>query len=79
MLFKVCQNAGDNEIEDIHRSILTSIADTMGMLVTESTYSAVNANGQRTDGFYSVKFLSTVYKLQHDEIVDNDLLKSGTL
>eukprot|EP00957_Ditylum_brightwellii_P002937 224311-Ditylum_brightwellii.AAC.1 len=51
----------------------------MGMLVIESTYGAVNANNQRTDGFYIVKFLSTVYMLQHDEIVANELLKSGTL
>eukprot|EP00957_Ditylum_brightwellii_P114556 8734843-Ditylum_brightwellii.AAC.1 len=51
----------------------------MGMLIKESTYSAVNVNDQRTDGFYIVKFLSTVYTLQHDEIVDNEILKAGSL
>eukprot|EP00957_Ditylum_brightwellii_P149259 11366809-Ditylum_brightwellii.AAC.1 len=51
----------------------------MGMPVTESTYGAVIANDQRIDGYYIVKFLSTLYMLQHDEIVDNELLKSETL
>eukprot|EP00957_Ditylum_brightwellii_P099807 7603401-Ditylum_brightwellii.AAC.1 len=49
------------------------------MLVQESTYGAMNANDQRTDGFHIVKCLSTVYTFQHDKIVDNELLKSGTL
>jgi hypothetical protein len=51
----------------------------MGMLIKESTYGAVNANDQRTDGFYIVHFLSTVYTLQHDELVDNEILKAGSL
>eukprot|EP00957_Ditylum_brightwellii_P196849 14998056-Ditylum_brightwellii.AAC.1 len=51
----------------------------MGMLIKESTYGAVNANDQRTDGFYTVKFLSTVYMLQHDELIDNETLKAGSL
>eukprot|EP00957_Ditylum_brightwellii_P209595 15362401-Ditylum_brightwellii.AAC.1 len=38
MPFKVCANANDDEIEDIHKPILTSIDDTMGMLIKESTY-----------------------------------------
>eukprot|EP00957_Ditylum_brightwellii_P001165 91689-Ditylum_brightwellii.AAC.1 len=79
MVFKVCQSTSDDVIEDIYRSILTNIADIMGMLVTESTFGAMSANDQRTDEFYIVKFLSTVYMLQHYEIVDNELLKSGTL
>eukprot|EP00957_Ditylum_brightwellii_P015882 1196377-Ditylum_brightwellii.AAC.1 len=51
----------------------------METLVTEYTYSAVNANDQRAYGFYIVKFLSTVYMLQRDEIVGNELLESGIL
>ena len=43
MPFKVSENTNDDEIEDIHKSVLTSIADAMGMLITESTYGAVNA------------------------------------
>eukprot|EP00957_Ditylum_brightwellii_P109837 8377689-Ditylum_brightwellii.AAC.1 len=70
MPFKVHENTNDDEIEDIHKLALTNIAVTMGMLIAEFTYSAVNANGQRTDGFYIVKFLSIVYMLQHDELVD---------
>ena len=70
MPFKVSENTNDDEIEDIHKSILTSIADAMRMLIKESTYGAVNDNVQRTDGFYIVNFLSTVYMLQFDGIVD---------
>eukprot|EP00957_Ditylum_brightwellii_P123114 9386932-Ditylum_brightwellii.AAC.1 len=66
MEFKVSENTNNNEIEDIHKPILTSIADSMGMVIKESTYGAVNANDHRTDGFYIVKFLFTVYTLQHD-------------
>ena len=51
----------------------------MGMLITESTYGAVNANDQRTDGFYIVKFLSTIYTLQCDELIDKEMLKAGSL
>eukprot|EP00957_Ditylum_brightwellii_P058393 4428044-Ditylum_brightwellii.AAC.1 len=51
----------------------------MGVLITESTYGAVNASNQRADGFFIVKFLSTVYMLQHDEIVDKGMLKAGSL
>eukprot|EP00957_Ditylum_brightwellii_P073706 5601245-Ditylum_brightwellii.AAC.1 len=58
MSFKVNENTNHDEIEDIHKSTLTNIANAMGMLVTESTYGAVNANDQRTDRFYIVKFLS---------------------
>eukprot|EP00957_Ditylum_brightwellii_P084957 6460393-Ditylum_brightwellii.AAC.1 len=79
MPFKVCENTNDDEIEDIHKSILTNIADTMGMLITEFTYGAVNANDQRTYGCYVVNLLSTVYTLQHDEIVDKAMLKAGSL
>ena len=79
MEFKVSENTNHDEIEDIHKSILTSIVDSMIMLIKESTYGAVNTNDQRTDGFYIVKFLSTVYTLQHDELVDNEILKAGSL
>eukprot|EP00957_Ditylum_brightwellii_P172581 13138209-Ditylum_brightwellii.AAC.1 len=51
MAFKVSESTNDDEIEDIHKSILTNIADAMGMLVKESTYSVVNANDQGTNGF----------------------------
>ena len=44
MEFEVSENTNDDDIEDIHKSILTSIADAMGMLIKESTYGAVNAN-----------------------------------
>ena len=77
--FQVSENTYDDEIEGIYKSILTSIADAMGMLRKESTYAAVNANDQRTDGLYIVKLLSTVYTLQHDEIVDKETLKAGFL
>ena len=56
-----------------------NIADAMGMLIKESTYGAFNANDQRTERFYIVKFLSTVYTLQHDELVDKETLKAGSL
>eukprot|EP00957_Ditylum_brightwellii_P084910 6456689-Ditylum_brightwellii.AAC.1 len=79
MEFKVSENTNDNDIEDIHKSILTSIANSMRLPIKESTYGAVNANHQRTDGFYIVNFLSTIYMLQHDELVDNELLKAGSL
>eukprot|EP00957_Ditylum_brightwellii_P109487 8350262-Ditylum_brightwellii.AAC.1 len=79
MPFKVSENTNDDEIESIHKSILTSIADAMGMPIKESTYGAVNANDQRTDGYYFVKFLSTVYTLQHDELVDKEMLIVGSL
>ena len=36
------ENANDDEIEDIQKSILTNIADAMGILIKESTYGAVN-------------------------------------
>eukprot|EP00957_Ditylum_brightwellii_P193451 14730703-Ditylum_brightwellii.AAC.1 len=51
----------------------------MGMLIKESSYGAVIADDQRTDGFYIVKFLSTVYTFQHDENVDKEMLKAGSL
>eukprot|EP00957_Ditylum_brightwellii_P133285 10163142-Ditylum_brightwellii.AAC.1 len=51
----------------------------MGMLIKEPTYDVVNANDQRTDGIFVVKFLSTVYTLQHDEFVDNKMLKAESL
>eukprot|EP00957_Ditylum_brightwellii_P206106 15346847-Ditylum_brightwellii.AAC.1 len=38
MPFKVYENTNDDEIEDIDKSILTSIADSMGMLIKESIY-----------------------------------------
>eukprot|EP00957_Ditylum_brightwellii_P005039 383456-Ditylum_brightwellii.AAC.1 len=79
MEFKVSENTNDNEIEDIQKSFLTSIADSMGMLINKSTYGAVNANDQRTDIFHIVKFLSAVYTLQHDELVHNEILKAGSL
>eukprot|EP00957_Ditylum_brightwellii_P061363 4657706-Ditylum_brightwellii.AAC.1 len=79
MPFKVSESTNDNEIEGTHKPILTSIADAMGMLIEESTYGAVNANDQGKDGFYIVKFLSTVYMLQHDELVDIEILKAGSL
>eukprot|EP00957_Ditylum_brightwellii_P079979 6082392-Ditylum_brightwellii.AAC.1 len=79
MEFKVSENTNHDEIEDIHKSILTNIADSMGILIKESTYGAVNVNNQRTDGFYIVNFLSTVYPLQHDELGDNEILKAGSL
>eukprot|EP00957_Ditylum_brightwellii_P150042 11426846-Ditylum_brightwellii.AAC.1 len=56
MSFKVSENTNNNGIEYIHISILTSIADAMGMLIKESAYGAVNANDERTDGFNIVKF-----------------------
>eukprot|EP00957_Ditylum_brightwellii_P190803 14525871-Ditylum_brightwellii.AAC.1 len=49
------------------------------MLIKEPTYGAVNANDQRTDGFYIATFLSTVHTLQHDELVGNEILKAGSL
>eukprot|EP00957_Ditylum_brightwellii_P032880 2492500-Ditylum_brightwellii.AAC.1 len=52
MEFKLSENTNDDENEDFHRSILTSIADSMGMLIKDSTYGAVNANDQSTDEFY---------------------------
>eukprot|EP00957_Ditylum_brightwellii_P072291 5495268-Ditylum_brightwellii.AAC.1 len=79
MPFKACENTNDDEIEDIHKPIITNIADTMGMLITESTHGAVNVSNQRTDGFCIGKFLSTVYTLQHDEIIDKEMLKAGSL
>eukprot|EP00957_Ditylum_brightwellii_P033571 2544684-Ditylum_brightwellii.AAC.1 len=73
MEFKVSENTNHDEIEDINKSILISLADSMGMLIKESNYGAVNANDQRTDGFNIVNFLSTLYTLQHDESVDNEI------
>eukprot|EP00957_Ditylum_brightwellii_P135225 10311564-Ditylum_brightwellii.AAC.1 len=73
------ENTNDNEIEGIHKSILTSIADTMEMLIKESIYGDANANDQRIDGLHIVKFLSKVYTLQHDELVDKEILKAGSL
>eukprot|EP00957_Ditylum_brightwellii_P174326 13272264-Ditylum_brightwellii.AAC.1 len=58
------------------RAIATN---TTGVLVTEHNYSAVNANDSRTTGFYIVKFLTAAYTLQHNEIVNNEVLTSGTL
>ena len=55
MEFKVSENTNDDEIKDIYKSILTSIVDSMGMMIKESTYGAVNANDQRPDGFYIAK------------------------
>eukprot|EP00957_Ditylum_brightwellii_P204569 15339856-Ditylum_brightwellii.AAC.1 len=66
------ENTNHDGIEDIQKPILTSIAYSMGMLIKESSYGAVNANDQRMDGFYIVKFLPTVYTLEHDELVDNE-------
>eukprot|EP00957_Ditylum_brightwellii_P064132 4865344-Ditylum_brightwellii.AAC.1 len=51
----------------------------MGMPIKESTYGTVNVNDQITDGFYIVIFLSTVYALQHDEIVNKEMSKAGSL
>eukprot|EP00957_Ditylum_brightwellii_P156286 11895277-Ditylum_brightwellii.AAC.1 len=79
MEFKVSESTNHGEIEDIRKSILTSIADSIGMMIKESTYGAVNANDQRSDRFYIVKFLSTVYMLQHDELVGNKILKVASL
>eukprot|EP00957_Ditylum_brightwellii_P109907 8383740-Ditylum_brightwellii.AAC.1 len=79
MSLNVFQNTSDDEIEDIHRYILTSITDTIDVLAIESIYGAMNANYQRTDEFYTVKFLSTAHTLQHYETIDNELLKSGAL
>eukprot|EP00957_Ditylum_brightwellii_P190780 14524012-Ditylum_brightwellii.AAC.1 len=47
MLCTFYQHTSDDEIEDIQKSIITSIADTMRMLVTESTYGVVNGYDQR--------------------------------
>eukprot|EP00957_Ditylum_brightwellii_P163968 12484336-Ditylum_brightwellii.AAC.1 len=58
MEFKASENTIDEEIEDIHKSILTSTSDSMGMLINESTH---------------------VYILQHDELVENEILKAGSL
>ena len=48
MEFKVSENTNDDEIKDIHKSIITSITDSMGMLIKEYTYGTANANDQRT-------------------------------
>eukprot|EP00957_Ditylum_brightwellii_P120756 9211065-Ditylum_brightwellii.AAC.1 len=79
MEFKVCENTNDDEIEDTHKLILTNIADATGMLITEPAYGAVNTNDKRSDGFYVVKFLSTVYMLQHGEVADKEMMKAGSL
>eukprot|EP00957_Ditylum_brightwellii_P181522 13827204-Ditylum_brightwellii.AAC.1 len=79
MEFKVRENNNHDKIEDIHKSIQTSIADAMGMSIKESTYGVVNDIDHRTDGFYIVKFVFTVYTLQHNELVDNEILKAGSL
>ena len=61
MPFMKCSNVSEDDIKDVHNSILINISDKMGTIVTESTYGAVNANDSRTDGLYIVKFLSKAY------------------
>eukprot|EP00957_Ditylum_brightwellii_P078932 6001928-Ditylum_brightwellii.AAC.1 len=62
MPFKVSENTNDDEIEDINKSILISIADAMGMMIIQSTYGAVNVNDQRIGGFYAVKlFINSIH------------------
>ncbi len=40
----------------IHKEISINVSDNMEMMVTESSYSTINANDPRTDGFYIVTF-----------------------
>ena len=79
MPFITYSNTCEDDIEELHKSILINISDKMGTFVTEYTYGAVNTNDSRTDGFYIVKFLSRPYTLQQDETYDNEILKEGCL
>ena len=51
MTFKKCPNVSEEDIEYLHRSILINISDNMGLMITESSYGAINADDPRTDGF----------------------------
>ena len=64
MPFITYSNTCEDDIEELHKSILINISDKMGTFVTEYTYGAVNTNDSRTDGFYVVKFLSKAYTSQ---------------
>jgi hypothetical protein len=48
MPFMKCSSISEDDIEDVHNSILINISDKMKTIVTESTYGAVNANDSRT-------------------------------
>jgi hypothetical protein len=79
MPFLLGKDSTEGDLEEIHHTILTSIASNIAATVAESSYGAVNTEDPQTDGFYIVKFISSPYTLQNDVEVNGDRISSGTL
>jgi hypothetical protein len=79
MQFKLGGNTTEDDLQDIHRTILSSIASNIAATITERSYGAVNTIDPNTQGFYIVKFMSTPYSLQQDMNVNGDCISSGEL
>jgi hypothetical protein len=79
MPFNATEDTGDDDLIEIQESIIQGIADDMAGMVNENNFGAVNTNDPETKGFYIVKFTSLPYTSQENIVLDNELIKEGSL
>lgn len=79
MPFQFGKDTTEDDLEQMHHTILTSIASNIASTIAESSYGAVNTEDPQTDGYYIVKFISSPYTLQNDVVVNGDRISSGML
>jgi len=79
MPFQFRKDTNEDDLEQMHHTILTSIASNIAATIAESSYGAVNTEDPQTDGYYIVKFISSPYTLQNDVVVNGDRISSGML
>ena len=79
MSFQIGKDTTSDDLEDIHQTILTSVASNIAATITANSYGAMNADDPKTDGFYIIQFTSPPYTLQNDIEVNGDKITSGNL
>eukprot|EP00957_Ditylum_brightwellii_P080041 6087084-Ditylum_brightwellii.AAC.1 len=79
MPFQIGKDTISDDLEDIHQTILTSVASDIAVTNTANSYAAINADDPKTDGFYTIKFTSSPYPLQNDIEVNGDKITRGNL
>ena len=65
--------------DEIHQVVLDGIIENMASLVQSGMYSAIDTDDTTTNGFYVIKLLSDVYKLQDNTTIDGQVIYAGEL
>eukprot|EP00957_Ditylum_brightwellii_P154313 11743287-Ditylum_brightwellii.AAC.1 len=79
MKFTKDRNPNDDDLDEIHRTVLNIVQSNIAKFVQVNKYGAINADKPNNDDFYVVQFTSMPCTLQEDQIDDNGIIKSGTI